>query len=290
MTIKEMEEKTGISRSNIRFYEGEGLIHPQRRENGYRDYSREDAEVLLKVKLLRSLEVPLEQVKAVVVGEKPLKAVLRELEADLDRRQTHQERTRLVLRQILKSDTEFDTLDPDALLSMLELDRAVEDAPPRMNLPWRRFWARRFDYFLYCAALSLLLRDFIYGEGISILLNLPAMLFIEPMLLSLLGTTPGKAIFGIRVTDPDGSRLDYQTALERTWTVMWEGMALNLPLVTLYFQYKSLQTTTQDESLSWEEDSELTYQDNARWRYLLFVPLYLALRIFLRYCTAGLGG
>ena len=35
MTIKEMEEKSGISRTNIRFYEGEGLIHPQRRENGY---------------------------------------------------------------------------------------------------------------------------------------------------------------------------------------------------------------------------------------------------------------
>ena len=122
------------------------------------------------------------------------------------------------------------------------------------------------------------------------LLILPAMLFIEPMLLSLLGTTPGKAIFGIRVTDIDGSRLDYQTALERTWTVMWEGMALNLPLVTLYFQYKSLQTAQENEPQSWEEDSELSFQDDKIWRYILFIPLYLVLRGFLRYCAPALGG
>lgn len=290
MTIKEMEEKTGISRSNIRFYETEGLICPNRRDNGYRDYSKEDAEVLLKVKLLRSMEVPLEQVKSVAAGEKQLMDILTDLETELDRQQAHQERSRFILRLLRQSGTDFDSLDPDVLLPMLDSETVIEDAPPRLNLPWRRFWARRFDYFLYSMVLSLLLRDFIHGEGISLLLILPAMLFIEPMLLSLMGTTPGKAIFGIRVTDPDGNRLDYQTALERTWTVLWEGMALNLPLVTLYFQFKSLQTVQEDESLSWEEDSDLTCCDDKRWRYFLFVPLYLALRIFMKYCATGLGG
>lgn len=290
MTIKEMEEKTGISRSNIRFYEAEGLICPIRRENGYRDYSDADVVVLLKVKLLRSMAVPLDQVKSLAAGERQLMDILTELERELDRQQAHQERTRLILRQLRQSGTDFESLDPDMLLPMLDSETVVEDAPPRLNLPWRRFWARRFDYFLYSMVLSLLFRDFIHGEGISLLLILPAMLFIEPMLLSLIGTTPGKAFFGIRVTDPDGNRLDYQTALERTWTVLWEGMALNLPLVTLYFQYKSLQTVQQDESLSWEEESDLACCDDKRWRYFLFVPLYLALRIYMRCCAAGLGG
>lgn len=290
MTIKEMEEKTGISRSNIRFYETEGLICPNRRENGYRDYSEEDAEVLMKVKLLRSMEVPLDHVKAVAFGEKRLNDVLNELEAELDRRQAHQERARLLLRQLRQSGIEFDSLDPEVLLPMLDSEASVEDAPPLLNLPWRRFWARRFDYFLYSTALSLLFRDFVYGAGISALLILPAMLFLEPMLLSLFGTTPGKVIFGIRVTDLDGDRLDYQTALERTWTVMWEGMALNLPLVTLYFQYKSLQIVQLDEPLNWEDESVLTYRDDKAWRYFLFVPLYLSLRIFMKYFVTGLGG
>ncbi len=40
MTIKEVEEQTGLTRSNIRFYEKEKLIEPSRNDkNGYRDYS-----------------------------------------------------------------------------------------------------------------------------------------------------------------------------------------------------------------------------------------------------------
>ena len=38
MTIKEVEKLTGLSRSNVRFYEKEKLIVPVRNErNGYRD-------------------------------------------------------------------------------------------------------------------------------------------------------------------------------------------------------------------------------------------------------------
>ena len=51
MRIKEIEELSGIERSNIRFYEREGLLSPKRLENGYRDYSDEDLEILLKIKL-----------------------------------------------------------------------------------------------------------------------------------------------------------------------------------------------------------------------------------------------
>ena len=42
MTIKELEKRTGLPRTSIRFYEQEGFLHPERRENNYRDYSQED--------------------------------------------------------------------------------------------------------------------------------------------------------------------------------------------------------------------------------------------------------
>ena len=43
MTIKEVEERTGLTRSNIRFYEKEKLIEPSRNhKNGYRDNSEKD--------------------------------------------------------------------------------------------------------------------------------------------------------------------------------------------------------------------------------------------------------
>lgn len=45
MTIKEVEEKTGLTRSSIRFYEKEHLIDPKRdKHNRYRDYTETDAE------------------------------------------------------------------------------------------------------------------------------------------------------------------------------------------------------------------------------------------------------
>ena len=56
MHIKDIETRTGLSRANIRYYEQEGLVHPDRARNGYRDYSQEDLDTLLRVRLLRRLE------------------------------------------------------------------------------------------------------------------------------------------------------------------------------------------------------------------------------------------
>ena len=76
MTIKDMELQTGLARANIRYYEAEGLISPERAENGYREYSQEDAETLLRVKLLRALGLTVGQIKAIVRGETELDAAL----------------------------------------------------------------------------------------------------------------------------------------------------------------------------------------------------------------------
>lgn len=47
MKINEVERLVGITKKNIRFYEEQGLLNPDRnRENGYRDYSEEDVQTL----------------------------------------------------------------------------------------------------------------------------------------------------------------------------------------------------------------------------------------------------
>jgi len=38
MKIKEIEKRTGITKANIRYYESQGLITPDREPNGYRTY------------------------------------------------------------------------------------------------------------------------------------------------------------------------------------------------------------------------------------------------------------
>lgn len=67
MTIKEVEKLTGLSRSNVRFYEKEKLIVPVRNErNGYRDYSNSDIENLKKIAYLRTLGISIEDIRSII--------------------------------------------------------------------------------------------------------------------------------------------------------------------------------------------------------------------------------
>ena len=68
MKINEVEALVGIPKKNIRFYESEGLLKPERSSNGYRDYSEEEAEILRRIKLLRKLGVPLEEIRKMQSG------------------------------------------------------------------------------------------------------------------------------------------------------------------------------------------------------------------------------
>lgn len=83
MKIKEIEERTGITRANIRFYESKGLLHPERQENHYRNYSEADVETLRKIILLRRLDMSIEDIQAVLNGELALQEAVQHAKLDL---------------------------------------------------------------------------------------------------------------------------------------------------------------------------------------------------------------
>ena len=87
MMIKEVQELTGLGRKAIEYYQQKGLINPAVLENGYRDYSREEADTLRHIALLRALDVPLEEIRALLSGGKSPDALLRERQSDTDRQQ-----------------------------------------------------------------------------------------------------------------------------------------------------------------------------------------------------------
>ncbi len=69
MKINQVEELVGITKKNIRFYEDQGLITPQRNpENGYREYSLADVDKLLRIRLFRQLDIPCEQIRRMQEG------------------------------------------------------------------------------------------------------------------------------------------------------------------------------------------------------------------------------
>jgi len=69
MNMKEVEALLNVSRSNIRFYEKEGLLQPQRKDNNYRDYSQEDIATLRKILVLRKLGFTVEEIADMQQGD-----------------------------------------------------------------------------------------------------------------------------------------------------------------------------------------------------------------------------
>lgn len=84
MQIKEIEEKTNISNKTIRFYEEKGLINIHRDESGYRNFTEEDVEELLKIKLLRKCNCSIQEIKQIQDDELKLEDVLKNKMKDFE--------------------------------------------------------------------------------------------------------------------------------------------------------------------------------------------------------------
>lgn len=85
MLRNEVQEKTNLSRKAIEYYEEKGLVHPKKLENGYRDYSNGDVEVLKKISLLRNLGLSISEIALYLDSkEEVLASILRRIEHELD--------------------------------------------------------------------------------------------------------------------------------------------------------------------------------------------------------------
>ena len=137
MKINEVEERVGITKRNIRFYEKEGLLTPQRNsDNGYRDYGEEEVEVLRKIKLLRKLDMPLEEIRRMQSGGHTVGDGMRRHLVTLERERENLERSMEMCRTLKDWEQRLDTLEADGLLERMEemeregttfLNKQVED-------------------------------------------------------------------------------------------------------------------------------------------------------------------
>lgn len=85
MLRNEIQEKTNLSRKAIEYYEEKGLVHPKKLENGYRDYSDGDVEVLKKISLLRNVGLSISEIALYLDSkEEVLASILRRKEHELD--------------------------------------------------------------------------------------------------------------------------------------------------------------------------------------------------------------
>lgn len=52
MRMGEMSQRTGVHERMLRYYEQRGLLHPQRRPSGYREYVEADVTAVLRIRAL----------------------------------------------------------------------------------------------------------------------------------------------------------------------------------------------------------------------------------------------
>ena len=69
MNIKQTADASGVSARNIRYYEQAGLLAPERNpENDYRIYTDADVRTLKLIRVLRTLDMPVEEIGTVLNG------------------------------------------------------------------------------------------------------------------------------------------------------------------------------------------------------------------------------
>lgn len=122
MTIKEVEERTGLARSNIRFYEKEGLIKPLRKEgNGYRDYTEEDVEEIKKIACLRTVGITIEDIRRLSKKETNLHEVLEKQKKLLEEQLSGLQNAKRMCEDLLTCEKlEYENLNVENYISDLE--------------------------------------------------------------------------------------------------------------------------------------------------------------------------
>ena len=121
MRINKVEELVGINKKNIRFYEEKGLLTPVRNaENGYREYSEEDVKILQKIKLLRQLSVPIEEISKLQQGYLTLEDCMRRHLIALDREEENVKQKKSVCKQIESSGEQISDMDTEKYLILMK--------------------------------------------------------------------------------------------------------------------------------------------------------------------------
>ena len=121
MTIKEVEEQTGLSRSNIRFYEKEKLIEPSRNDiNGYRDYSEKDIEIIKKIAYLRTLEISIEDIRSIISEKVSLVEIIEKQTATIQTQIEGLNKAKTMCERMLESgNVSFDELQVEKYVTDL---------------------------------------------------------------------------------------------------------------------------------------------------------------------------
>lgn len=129
--------------------------------------------------------------------------------------------------------------------------------------PWVRYWARMLDICVLSFPIGLLLGifapHFVTPKSNDALLGIVALffyIFVEALLLSSFGTTPGKWLFKIQLAHTSGNPISYSQAMTRALKVWWRGLGIGFPIVGLITNVIAYERLKRYGITSWDREGD----------------------------------
>ena len=194
MKINEVEALVGVTKRNIRYYEKEGLLSPGRDSaNGYRNYTDEDVDALRKIKLLRKLDIPLEEIRRMQQGTLTLTDGLRRHIIQLSRSRENLATIEALCQRLVGDGAQLPSLDAQVYLA--EMDRMEQGGTRFVNVK-KRDHKTRYGGAILAATVFVLLMAALIGLMIWGFTISPEEAPPMPVII-LLAAIPGAVIVGV---------------------------------------------------------------------------------------------
>ena len=180
----------------------------------------------------------------------------------------------------------------------------IESQPPTGNIngwdvsptPWRRYGARSIDLLSNGLIGGVLLGAIFYAvapltadrffTNLNPLLDMLITAFtgclITGAIIGFSGTSVGKWIFGIKVTNPNGKPIGVLNGIKRDLGVYVKGLAMGIPFLTLITLIIAYTNLNKDGTTSWDKNGGyvVSHRPNGGKQYLLNT-IGIALIVFL---------
>jgi hypothetical protein len=146
-------------------------------------------------------------------------------------------------------------------------DEASQAAPPPSLHPWRRYFARMFDIYVFSFGAAVVVgilfpnlfssKSDAGNDQITGLLFLAAYIPVEAFCLYAFSTSLGKALYGIRIAS--GSQLAFppiafSQALRRSMLVWFRGLGMGIGIVTLFTLVTAFNNLKKNRTTTWDAD------------------------------------
>ena len=127
MLINQIAKKCNITKKAVQYYVETGLLNPKILENGYKDFSEEDVNLLKKVVLYRKLGLGVVDIKIVIKNPEELSRVLYQKTLELEREKAKYELLKRIEtgEKVEKLETEISNISSNKII----IDRLLELFP-----------------------------------------------------------------------------------------------------------------------------------------------------------------